>query len=148
MSFQERRAIAALVSITLTSIIYFGDVFRRFLERGPDAGSDFAFWGAAILLFMPVSVFFNVAVTIVFTIINTITQGEQEPPITDERDQMVELKATRNFFLVFIVGFMLTMGVLAVGNPPGTMFIMLLFILVASGAMLEASKFIYYRRGV
>ncbi len=148
MSFQERRAIAALVSNVLTCIIYFGDVFRRFLDRGPEAGSEFAFWGAAILLFIPVAVFFNVVVTIVFTIINTITQGEQEPAITDERDQMVELKATRNFFFVFMGGFILAMGALAVGNPPGTMFVILLFTLLASGATLEASKFIYYRRGV
>lgn len=148
MSFQERRAIAALVSNVLTCIIYFGDVFRRFLDRGPEAGSEFAFWGAAILLFIPVAVFFNVVVTIVFTIINTITQGEQEPAITDERDQMVELKATRNFFFVFMGGFILAMGALAVGNPPGTSFVILLFTLLASGATLEASKFIYYRRGV
>ena len=148
MSYQERRAIAALVSNVLTCIIYFGEVFRRFLDRGPEAGSDLAFWGAAILLFIPVAVFFNIVVTIVFTIINTIAQGENEPSITDERDQLVGLKATRNFCLVFMLGFMLAMGALALGNPPSTMFVILLFTFLASGAMLEVSEFVYYRRGV
>jgi hypothetical protein len=148
MSYQERRAIAALVSNILTCIIYFGEVFRRFLDRGPEAGSDFAFWGAAILLFIPVAVFFNIAVTIVFMIINTITQGEEEPAVTDERDLLVGLKATRNFCLVFMSGFMLAMGALAVGNPPSMMFVILMFTLLASGATLEVSEFIYYRRGV
>lgn len=148
MSFQERRAIAALVSNVLTCIIYFGEVFRRFLDRGPEAGSDFAFWGAAILLFIPVAIFFNIVVTIVFMIINTITQGEEEPAVTDERDQLVGLKATRNFCLVFMGGFMLAMGALAAGNPPSTMFVILMFTFLASGAMLEVSEFVYYRRGV
>jgi len=148
MSYQEKRAIAALVSNVLTCIVYFGEVFRRFLERDAAAGSEFAFWGTAILLFIPVAVIFNIAVTMVFMIINTITQGEEEPAITDERDQLVGLKATRNFFSVFMGGFMLAMGALAVGNPPGTMFVILMFTLLASGAMLEVSEFIYYRRGV
>lgn len=148
MSYQEKRAIAALVSNILTCIFYFSEVFRRFLDRGPEAGSDFAFWGTAILLFIPVAVFFNIAVTMVFMIINTIAQGEEEPSVTDERDELIGLKATRNFCLVFMMGFMLAMGALALGNPPSTMFIMLMFTLLASGAMLEVSEFVYYRRGV
>ena len=76
MSFQEKSAITSLIANVIGCTLYFGEVFRRFLERDASAGGEFAFWGVAILLFVPFITIIKVIVQIVFVIINTIMKGE------------------------------------------------------------------------
>lgn len=148
MSFQERRAFASLVATVLGSTLYYAEVLRGFLNRDVSLSDDFAFWGKAILVFIPAMVVFKVIVLIIFYILNAIATRIEEPDITDERDRIIELKATRNFYHVFMLGFVLSMGVLALGAAPTVMFIVLMFSMLASGAMLDISQIYYYRRGV
>lgn len=148
MSYQEKSAITSLIGNLIGCTLYFGEVFRRFVERDVSAGGDFAFWGAAILLFVPAIVSFKVIVQIIFSILNAISRGEQEPAVTDELDRLIALKALRNFCLLFMAGFLLSMSAAGATNQPTLMFVVLLFSVLAAGVMLDISTIYFYRRGV
>lgn len=148
MFFQEKRALASLIGTTIVSVLYFVYIMQRYEADHLGAATDFSFWGAAILIFIPVSVVFKIAIHIIFIIINTVTTQEQEPSITDEFDKQVELKALQNFCLVFMAGFLLAMALVAFGLPTVVMFIVLLLAMFVAGIILDASEFYFYRRGV
>ncbi len=80
-------------------------------------------------------------------IIHRIISGEEEPKVEDERDHMIELRALRNSHWIFVIGFMLAMGVLAYESPPSYMFAVLLMSGLIADAVGELSPIISYRRG-
>jgi hypothetical protein len=148
MSFQEKRAIVSLISTTLVSALYFASVYQRYSEGLFAAGEEFRFWATAILLFIPVQVVAKVVVHVIFVVINVVATREEEPKITDELDKLIDLKATRNFYHVFMAGFLLSIAALVLSLPPLAMFVVLTLTLVMAGAVLDLSQVYYYRRGV
>jgi len=148
MSYQERRSIVNLISTATITAVYALYMLQRYPEGDAYSPEVFRFWGAFFLILIPVSIVARVGVYILFSIINTIATQEEEPTITDERDQLIELKASRNALYTFTMGFMLAMAVLALEEPPATMFIILIGAGVASDMVSTASEFYFYRRGV
>jgi hypothetical protein len=147
MSYQERRSLVNLISIILITVVYSAYMIQRYPEGSAYSPEIFHFWGAFSLILIPVSVIARIIIYIIFHIINAIATREEEPPITDERDKMVELKAAQNSLYVFAVGFILAMGVLVIGMPPAAMFIILICSGVASEMVGDISQFYFYRRG-
>jgi hypothetical protein len=147
MSYQERRAIVSLISSVLITALYSVYMAQRYPVTAPYSPEVFRFWGAFILILIPVSIVAKIIIYIVFSIINTIATREDEPSITDERDKFIELKATRNSLYVFSVGFLLAMLALVIDQPPATMFIILIGGGLLSEAVSDISQFIFYRRG-
>lgn len=147
MSYQEKRAIVSLISSVLITGLYSVYMAQRYPDASPYSAEVFRFWGSFVLILIPVSIVARIIIYIVFSIINTITTQEELPSITDERDRLIDLKATRNSFYIFILGFLLAMVSLVAGMSPTVMFI----ILICSGAVSEIvsdiSQFIFYRRG-
>lgn len=148
MQFQEKRALASLLGTVIISVFYFINVFQRYQTEQPASGDEFRFWAAAILIYVPVSIVLKIIVHIVFVIINTVATQEKQPTITDELDKLVNLKATRNFYHVFMAGFLLALLPVAVGQPPFVMFTIFLLGIFAAAFALDASQFYFYRRGV
>ncbi|MBD0384413.1 hypothetical protein [Paenibacillus sedimenti] len=148
MSFQEKRNIVSLITSVLIFSIYSMYVFQKFQEGSFHSSNDFSFWGAFILILIPVSILAKIIIHIVFSIINTIVTKEKVPLITDELDRLIELKSTRNSHYVFIIGFLLSMIPLVMDQPPYVMFI----ILISSGLLSEVvgniTQLYLYRRGV
>jgi Predicted membrane protein (DUF2178) len=148
VSYQERRAIVNLISTILITALYSAYMVQRYPAGSAYSPEVFRFWGAYFLILIPVTIVAKIAIYIVFSIINTVTMNEAEPSITDERDQLIELKATRNSLYVFTFGVLLAMGALVIELPPATMFI----VLIGSGVMSEMvgdiSQFNFYRSGV
>ena len=70
------------------------------------------------------------------------------PDITDERDKLIELKSIRISHWIFIFGFMLAMGSLALGMKPYVMFLTLISSGFLASLASEVAKIIYYRKGV
>ncbi len=147
MSYQERRAIVSLVSSILVTGIYSAYMVQRYPETSPYSVEVFHYWGAFFLILIPVSIVANIVIYIVFSILNTIAAKEAEPSITDERDKLIELKATRNSLYTFAVGVLLAMGSLVVDMPPSTMFIILICAGLVSEITSHISQFYFYRRG-
>jgi len=148
MSFQEIRSIVNLISTLLIIAFYSAYMAQRYPEASPYSPDVFRFWGAFILILIPVSIVAKILIYIIFYIINAIATREEEPPITDERDKLIELKAQTNANWVFIIGFILAMSSLVVDLPPSVMFIILILAGLVSAVVSDISTFYYYRRGV
>ena len=95
-----------------------------------------------------VSIVAHIVISIIFNILFRITTREKEPAFADELDKLIDLKANRNSFFVFIIGFVIAMGSLIIEQWSQMMFI----ILIASGFISDVvgslSKLYYYRNGV
>ncbi len=148
MSFQEKRSIVNIVSTILITAVYSAYMVQRFPQGNAYSPDVFHFWGAFFLILIPVTIVARIIIYIGFYIVNTIATREEEPSITDERDQVIELKATRYSLYVFGVGFLLAMGSLVMEMPPSAMFIILICSGLVSEMVSEISQFYFYRSGV
>jgi hypothetical protein len=148
MSYQERRAIASLISTILMSAGYFVYVFQRYPAGSPYSPEVFRFWGWAMLVFIPVSILVNIAIEIGFSIFHTMATNEKERALIDERDKLIGLRASRNGMYVFAVGYLLAMGALAAGMPPGVMFGGLVVSGFLSVVVAHLSQLYFYRSGI
>jgi hypothetical protein len=147
MSFQERRALVSLVSSIVISAAYSAYMIQRYPEAGAYSPEVFRFWGSYFLILIPVSIVAKIVIYIAFYIVNAIATREVEDSITDERDKLIELKATRNSLYVFGLGFLLAMGSLVLEMPPSVMFIILICSGIVSEVISDISQFFFYRRG-
>jgi hypothetical protein len=148
MSYQEKRSIANIISSILIIAVYSAYMIQRYPEGGAYSTDVFHFWGAFFLILIPVSVVARIIIYIIFHILNAIATREEDVPITDERDRIIELKGTQISLYVFSVGFILAMVSLVLDMPPAAMFIILICSGIASEIVSEAAQFFFYRRGV
>ena len=147
MSYQERRSMVYLISTLLIIGFYSVYVFHMHPDKSLNPATDFRFWGITILLIVPAQILVNIVTHIVFNIINTIATREEGPSFADELDKLVELRANRNAYAVFMIGFMLSMGALALEMPPFVMFHMLVASLFTASIVWSTSQFYFYRKG-
>lgn len=148
MLFQEKRNLVSLLSTLLIFTIYSLYVLQKYQEGSFHASNEYRFWGAFILILIPVSIIAKVIIHIVFSIINTIATKEKEPLITDELDRLIYLKSTRNSHYVFIIGFLLSMIPLVMDQPPYVMFILLIGSGLLSELVGNITQLYLYRRGI
>jgi hypothetical protein len=145
MFFQQKSTIVSLITSIVIFTLYSVYVFQKW-NLEPE--NEFKFWSSVILTLIPVLIVAQIITQIIFIIINTIVTGEEDDsPTVDEFDKLVDLKATRNFYHVFLAGFLLSMVSQVMEEPPSTMFIMLFFSFLLSGVSLDISKIYFYRRG-
>ncbi len=147
MSYHEKRAIVNMLSSILLTAAYSVYLYVNYLAGGREFINDPRFWGAAFLIFIPVSIVANIIVSIVFTIQYRIITREEEPSISDERDQLIGLKGTRNAMYAFSIGAVLSMVPLVLGLPLYAMFITLIYSGLVSSVIDEFTQFYLYRRG-
>jgi uncharacterized membrane protein len=146
MSFQEKRALVVLVSSIAITVLYSAYMLSRYPVSDAYSPEVFRFWGNFFLILVVVTILANIVIHIVFSILNTIVTREDEP-ISDERDELIDLKASRYALYVFSVGFLLAMLSLVLEQPPAVMFTVLLCGGLASQVVAEALRFHLYRRG-
>ncbi|WP_409344632.1 hypothetical protein [Paenibacillus sp. MBLB4367] len=148
MTYQEKKSIVSLIS----AILIFGSYCLYMYPRYPDGGlastETFRYWGSFVLILILISIVAHILISIIFNIVFRITTREKEPTFADELDKLIDLKATRNSFYAFVVGFLLAMGSLVIEQPLQVMFM----ILIGSGFLSEVTgsvtKLYHYRRGV
>lgn len=113
-----------------------------------DSATVFQFWGQAVLILIGVQIVLVIVGQIVLAIIHTIAAKKDDiPTFEDERDKLIELKAMRSTFIVFGVGFILSMIILAVGGQPISAPVIMLVGMMAADIMGNLSKLYFYRRG-
>ena len=148
MSYQEKKNIVSLMGTVLVFGLYCLYVFQRDQIGNIHSSDTLSFWGAFILILIPVSIIAKIIITIIFNIIHRITTQETEPSFSDELDKIIELKAMRNSYFVFIIGFLLSMVALVLEMQVSAMFI----ILIAAGFVSEMvgglTQLYLYRKGV
>lgn len=123
-------------------------MYPRYPEGAMESTEAFRYWGSFVLILTLVSIVAHIVISIIFNIVFRITTGEKEPTFADELDKLIDLKAFRNSFAVFILGFLLAMGSLVIDQPTQAMFM----ILIASGFLSDVTgsltKLYHYRKGV
>jgi hypothetical protein len=148
MDLKEKRILVSLISSVLIMLIYCIYVYYRFIDGNPELLNDLRFLGKWFLIMIPVAIVAQIIIQIVFAIVYKIAGNEDIDPIDDERDKLIELKAIKISHYIFILGFMLAMGCLAMGMQTMVM----IFVLIASGFVAsvvnEVLRLWYYRKGV
>ena len=147
MEHQEKQSIVSIIGSVLVIGIYSMYVYRNYIQADPELLNDFQFWGKSFLYLIPVGIVVQIVIHIVFAIANRIITKEDMPAFTDERDKLIELKSIRISHWIFIFGFMLAMGSLAMGMKPYVMFLTLISSGFLASLASEVAKIIYYRKG-
>ncbi|OKP99093.1 hypothetical protein [Paenibacillus sp. P46E] len=147
MTYQEKKSIVSLI----TAILIFGSYCAYMFPKAPggaDSTESFHYWGSFVIILTLVSIAAHILISIIFNIAFRITTGEKEPAFADELDKLINLKATRNSFFVFVLGFLAAMGALVNDQSSQVMFV----ILIAGGFISDVTgsvtKLYHYRRGV
>ncbi|NBI31107.1 hypothetical protein [Chengkuizengella marina] len=144
MSYQEKSTIVSLI----TTVLIFGGcsiyVFQKYQDGSLNSTNVFSFYGAIFIFLIIVGIVNNIVRNIVLNIIAT---NEKEPSFLDERDKLIELKATVIAHYVFITGFGISMGALVFDVQPLMMFPILFFFGFAASIIADISKIYLYRRG-
>jgi hypothetical protein len=148
MAYQEKKSIVSLISTILIFGLYCLYKYLQYPEGGLEPVESFHYWGSFVLVLTLVSIVAHIVISIVFNIVFRITTGEKEPTFADELDKLIDLKAFRNSFLVFVLGFIIAMGSLVIDQPAQVMFM----ILIASGFISDVTgsvtRLFHYRKGV
>jgi hypothetical protein len=147
MGHQEKQSIVSIIGSVLVIGFYSLYVYRNYIQADMELLNDFQFWGKSFLYLIPVTIVVQIVIHIVFAIANRIITQEDMPDITDERDKLIELKSIRISHWIFIIGFMLAMGSLAMGMKPYVMFLTLISSGFLASLASEVAKIIYYRKG-
>lgn len=148
MTYQEKKSIVSLISAILIFGSYCLYMYPRYPEGGLESMETFRYWGSFVLILTLVSIVAHIIISIIFNIVFRITTREKEPTFADELDRLIDLKANRNSFFVFIVGFLLAMGSLIIYQPSQVMFIILITSGFISDVTGSVTKLYHYRRGV
>ncbi|OCA84122.1 hypothetical protein A8F94_15480 [Bacillus sp. FJAT-27225] len=148
MTYQEKKGIVSLISTILIFAAYCLYMIPRHPGVGLESMETFRYWGFFVLNLTFFSIIAHIVISIIFNILFRITTNEKEPKFEDELDKMIGLKAFRNSFFVFVLGFLTAMATLVFTQPSQMMFI----ILIASGFLSDltgsVTRLYHYRKGV
>jgi hypothetical protein len=147
MGNQEKQSIVSIIGSLLVIGFYSMYVYKNYIAGDLEVLNDFQFWGKSFLYLIPIGIVVQIVIHIVFAIANRIITQEDIPDITDERDKLIELKSIRISHWVFIFGFMLSMGSLALGMRPYVMFLTLISSGFLASLASEVAKIFYYKKG-
>lgn len=153
MSYQENRSLTNILSSIIITGVYALVVYQRYLNGSVDTTDVFRFWAITILIFIPISVVARIIILIIFSVINATVQtvkGEEVDveDFYDERDKLIELKATQISLIIFSLGFILSLITQLTDMSNHMFFITLIIFGVISEVASEVVKIIYYRKGV
>jgi len=152
MSYQEKRSITNMISSVLITGIYTYIQYQRYLNGAIDDSNIFKFWAVIILVFIPITVISKIVIMIIFHIINAVVQtakGEEiEEEVSDERDKLIEMKASRNSMFVFAIGFIIALITQLYDVSPHVFFITMIVFGFITDIVSELLTIKYYRRGV
>lgn len=143
MSYPERKIVVYLMS----SLLIFGLYGFYVWQIHQDGNLETTNWGTTILLLIPVHIAINVIMEVLFVIFNTIITQEGEPSIVDELDKSIELRAPHNTFIVFMLGFLIALGTVALDMPLYVMFNLFVLAFFAGSIVWSSSHLYFYRRG-
>jgi hypothetical protein len=148
MTYQEKKSILSLFSTILIFVFYCLYMYPQYPGGEMDSAESFRYWGSFVLILTLVSIIAHIIISIIFNIVFRITTREREPNFSDELDQLIDLKAFRNAFFVFVIGFLLAMGSLTFYQPLQVMFMILIAAGFVSDLTGSITRLYHYRKGV
>jgi Na+/H+ antiporter NhaD/arsenite permease-like protein len=148
MTYQEKKSIVSVISAILIFGLYCLYMYPQYPSGSVDSAETFRYWGTFVLMLTLISIIAHILISIIFNIVFRITTREKEPKFADELDKLIDLKAFRNSFFVFVIGFLFAMGSLVIYQPPTVMFMILIISGFVSDVTGSATKLYHYRKGV
>jgi hypothetical protein len=149
MSYQQKNIYISLITSIIVFAVYGFYMFEMHHEGsldGPDASSIV---GKSIFVMIGASIVVTIIMNIIFAIINAIiTKEEEENTMSDERDKFIELKGLQIFVVTFSVGFVGSMGALALGMESYMVFFLIIFSMFIGNIVGDISKLFFYHKGV
>lgn len=148
MSIQEKKAVFNLI----TTILFMGGyVFYTFGIYGdinlPQI-HDASFWGKFMLIMMGVTIVLKIVSYIIFYLIMNQIHKDEDPEFEDDYDKLIEMRSDRNSHHLFMLGFILSLIPLAMGQSISNMFIILLTAGLISSLVSDLSKLYFYKKGI
>lgn len=147
MSQSESRTVGYLISSLIGAVLYFVYVVQQYQEGSLNSATITSSWGIAVLVVIGIQIVLSIISAILVSIGLAIKERDEVPELSDERDQLIELRANRISFSVFGVGFLIAMITLAAGAAPLVMYNLIVFSLFAAAISGYVSQLYRYRRG-
>lgn len=149
MSYQEKNVIVSLLTTLIVFSYYLFNIVALYRDGTPAPVAVFTLWAMVIVLSIAVNIIATIVTQVVTSVVHGVRTGEDETDfITDERDTFIDLRGTRNAYVVAGVGVFIAMVTFVVGMSPLVMFNLLLFALIAAEIVGDLSRLVMYRRGV
>ena len=147
MTAQQKRPIVfMIIDIIIFTNYYF--LVNSIFERTVISIGELPFWGATLLTLVPTLIISRIMFYIIYSIINTaINQKKEEKFLIDEFGKIIKLKAKRNFNTAFMIGFLITMGLLVGGASVTIMFQLFFFSIFGAFIVHNISEFYYIKKG-
>jgi len=165
MSYQEKRTFFSIVTGILILVAYITYVVQKY-QAGNLLAEDVEFWAGVILVFIGIGIAVNIVGQIVFHVLlaiqiaikkkienndasdQAIEKSINHEMITDEMDDLIELKAMRLGFVISGIGFVTGLFML-VFDYSVVMMLHVVFIAFSLGSVCEGFlQLYYYRKGV
>ena len=147
MSQSESRTVAYLISSLMGAVLYLAYAVQQYQDGSFNSDTISSSWGIAVLAVIGIQIVLSIISAILVSIGLAIKEREEVPELSDERDQLIELRANRISFSVLGVGFLIAMITLAAGMAPLVMFNLIVFSLFTGAIRGYVSQLYRYRRG-
>jgi len=121
------------------------DLYQEGSFNGAEASS---LVGKSIFMLIGASIVITIIVHIVFAIAKAVISKESENTLSDERDKLIDLKGLQIFVIIFSIGFVGSMGILALGTESYLVFCLIIFFMFVGNIIGDISKLFYYHRGL
>ena len=154
MTYNEKKSLTNIISSLLITTIYGIIIYQKYLDGVIDDSDTFRFWAIIILIFIPISIVARIIIMIIFHIIESVVQAaqgkdiEDEMDIVDERDKLIQMKATAISMYIFALGFIVALITQMFDVSNHVFFIVLIIAGVITDVVSETLMIRYYRRGV
>lgn len=136
-SFQEKSIWISLVTISLIFGYYFVRVFKMASQDEINITQSIVLLISVIVMVIIVEVIFHIIISL-----------KSRPQALDERDRLIELKATRNAYFVLVLGIFVPIAGIAAQVRPFIVAHVIMFIFVLSEIAKFLTQLFYYKRGI
>lgn len=148
MTIQEKRPIVFLTIDLLTFSIYFTVLLNVCREYSKSMG-ELPFWASSILILIPLLIVSRITLYVLYSVINTVlTREKEEKFLIDELGEFIKLKASRNFGITLMLGFVATMALLVMGISISGTFKMFFFSIFLAFMVHSLSEHFYTKKGL
>ena len=142
MSFQEKSIAASLITTVVVWGYYFSELYEARLA------DDVTLEAVKVLLFVAVVLTVIVSVVVHSFIAGRHAVGNSNEPERDERDRLIDQRATNIASYVLVTGVISTVVVAVFSNRLVPTLNVLLFFFVLSEIVRYALQLVFYRRGL
>lgn len=147
MSHKQKENIVSLITSLVVTIPYLIFIVNKYNNEKPSGQDELVFWASAILLLIPIRIVAQIIVYILFAIGRAIvTNNSEESEVTDERDQIIELKSNKNSYYTFAAAFIFSLLAAVLSQSITSMFMVMLIGGFISEIVECISKIYYYSK--